>query len=79
MLDFVIGRVTNVFNDGTFQINVTHIGTHNKFRYNTFETIAPASNNTGYHVTRLYGMKVRCHIRYRDLYNRLYADVVLEP
>jgi len=80
MLDTAIGPVTNVFNDGTFQMNVTHIGRHNKFRYNTYETVSVASNNTGYtlHQLRTYGLRVSCHVRQRDIYNRLYADVYLE-
>jgi hypothetical protein len=80
MLDTAIGPVTNVLNDATFQINVTHIGRHNKFRYNNFETVLVASNNTGYTLLqlRIYGLRVRCNVRQRDIYNRLYADVYLE-
>ena len=79
MLDTAIGPITNQFYDGfTFQINVTHIGRHNKFRYNAQETVFVASNNTGYPLLRLSGIRVVCHVRYRDTYNRLYADIYLE-
>ena len=80
MLDTAIGPVTNVLNNTTFQINVTHIGRHNKFRYNSFETVFVASNSTGYtlHQLRAYGIIVSCHVRQRDTYNRLYADVYLQ-
>jgi hypothetical protein len=80
MLDTAIGPVINVLNNTTFQMNVTHIGRHNKFRYNSYETVSVASNNTGYTLQHLraYGIRVSCHVRQRDTYNRLYADVYLE-
>ena len=80
MLDTAIGPVTNVLNNVTFQMNVTHIGRHNKFRYNSYETVFVASNNTGYTLQYLrnFGIRVSCHVRQRDSYNRLYADVYLE-
>jgi hypothetical protein len=80
MLDTVIGPIINVFNNATFQMHVTHIGKHNKFRYNTNETILVVSNNTKYSLIqlKLYSLRIKCHIRYRDEYNRLCADVYLE-
>ena len=78
MLDTAIGPVTNFTGGNTFQLNVTHIGKHNKFRYNSYETVNVANNNTGYMLNTLIGMRVICHVRYRDVYNRLYADVFLE-
>lgn len=80
MLDTAIGPVTNVFDGVTFQINVTHIGRHNKFRYYGFETVFVATNNTGYTLNQLQFNRLRvvCHVRYRDVYNRIYSDVYLE-
>ena len=80
MLDTAIGQVTGVINDATFRMNVTHIGRHNKFRYNSFETVFVASNQTGYTIQqlRMFGLRVSCHVRHKDVYNRLYADVYLE-
>jgi hypothetical protein len=78
MLDTAIGPVTYVFDGVTFQMNVTHIGRHNKFRYNTYETVFVATNNTGYQLNQLGGVRVTCHVKYRDIYNRLYADIYLE-
>ena len=77
MLDFVIGPVTTVYNDETIQVNVTHIGTNNKFRYNNYEIVLLANNNTPYPANQLYGKRIKCHVRYRDTYNRLYSDIEL--
>jgi hypothetical protein len=80
MLDTAIGPVTSVIDNITFRMNVTHIGRHNKFRYNSIETVLVASNNTGYTIIQLrwYGIRVSSHVRQRDIYNRLIADVYLE-
>ena len=78
MLDTAIGPVTAVLNDLTFQMNVTHIGKHNQFRYNKYETVFVAANKTGMNILNLRGRRVRCHVRYRDVFNRLFADVELD-
>lgn len=78
MLDTVIGPITNVINSSTFEMNVTHIGRHNQFRYYDYERITVANNNTNRSLNQLYGMRVRCLVRYRDTYNQLYADIELE-
>ncbi len=78
MLDTAIGPVTYIVDSKTFKMNVTHIGKHNKFHYNNFETVFVASNTTGYSMNSLVGTRVKCLIRYRDVYNRLFADVELE-
>ncbi|MFM2227777.1 MAG: hypothetical protein RL664_1120 [Bacteroidota bacterium] len=80
MLDTAIGPITNVFDSTTFQMNVTHIGRHNKFRYNTFETVSVATNKTGHSLNQLIkiGLRVSCHVRHRDIYNRLVGDIYLE-
>ncbi len=80
MLDTAIGPLINVFDGETFQMSVTHIGIYNKFRYNTFETVSVATNNSGYSLNQLrkFGFRVSCHVRHRDIYNRLVADVYLE-
>lgn len=77
MLDVTVGPVTSVIDSTTFQIIVTHIGKHNKFRYNTIETIYVIDNKTGYSVELLSGFTVRCHVNFRDTYNRLNAIVEL--
>lgn len=78
MLDTAIGPVTGINDATSFQMNVTHIGTHNKFRYNTHETVVVASNLTGLNIFYLVGKRVRCNVRYRDKFNRLFADIELE-
>ena len=79
MLDTAIGAVTGVIDNVTFKMNVTHIGQHNKFRYNSVETVLIVSNHTGQTIQQLkeLGYRVRCHVKQRDIYNRLYADVYL--
>jgi hypothetical protein len=78
MLDTAIGPVTRVVDVHSIQVHVTHIGRHNQFRYNTYETVYVASNNTGRTLAGLVGLRVRCNVKYRDVYNRLVADVELE-
>ena len=80
MLDTVIGPVTNVFSAVSFQMNVTHIGRHNKFRYNTYENIFIESNQTRYTLNQLHfsRRRIKCHIKFRDAYSRLHADIYLE-
>lgn len=78
MLDSAIGPIIRFIDYRTFQINVTHIGRHNQFRYNTYETIFVVNNFTGYTIREIVGCRVRCHIKYRDTYGRLVADVHLE-
>ncbi|MCH7974774.1 MAG: hypothetical protein IH949_13000 [Bacteroidetes bacterium] len=77
MLDTVIGPVTGIVDSSTFEMNVTHIGKHNKFQYTNYEKILVAENNTKQGLHQLNGRKVRCLVKYRDEYNRLYADVEL--
>lgn len=83
MLDTVIGPITRVIDGHSFQMKVTHIGRHNKYTYANIETIfiAPlASPNPN--ATRLspalVNRRVKCSVRHRDKYNRLYSDVVFE-
>lgn len=78
MLDLVIGEVLIVNSDLTILVKVTHIGTHNKFRYNNFETILINEDKTGIRVHYLVGRRIKCYIRYRDAYNRLFSDIMLE-
>lgn len=77
MLDTAIGSITGIIDNVTFIINVTHIGTHNKFRYNSYETVTVATNKTDFTLSQLRGIRVRCLVKYRDTYNRLYADIEL--
>lgn len=78
MLDTAIGPVINIMDSETFKIHVTHIGKHNKFRYYDYETVLVAVNKTGKRLNQLIGSRVRCKVRYRDAYNRLYSEVELE-
>lgn len=78
MLDTVIGSANKILDSSTIQLSVTHIGTHNKFRYYTYETILVNSNRTGQPLHFLLGRRLRCHVKYRDAYNRLFADIEFE-
>lgn len=78
MLDTAIGPITHIVDGATFQMQVTHIGRHNKFRYNNYETVNVAINRTGYPLHRLVNVRVKCSVRYRDVYNRLFAELDLE-
>lgn len=78
MLDIVVGPVTSIFDNRTFQMNVTHIGKHNKFRYNNFETIFIDENRTSLPLSQLHGYRLRCQVKYRDEYNRLYSIIEFE-
>jgi hypothetical protein len=78
MLDTAIGPIFQIVDGATFQMQVTHIGRHNKFRYNNYETIHVAVNRTGYQLYQLVNVRVKCSVRYRDVYNRLFAEVDLE-
>lgn len=78
MLDTVIGPVTYIIDNRTFEMNVTHIGRHNQFQYNDYEKIIISKNNTPYPLYNLQGKRVRCSVKYRDVYNRLFAEVELE-
>ena len=83
MLDTVIGPVSYVMDGNTFQMQVTHIGKHNKFTYSDYETIRIADRVVhnvhtpqGYQQqlnlnNQIYGKRVRCHVKHRDSYNRL--------
>ncbi len=78
MLDTAIGPITHIVDGATFQMQVTHIGRHNKFRYNNYETVHVALNRTAYPIYRLVNVRVKCSVQYRDVYTRLYADLDLE-
>lgn len=83
MLDTVIGPIIRVIDGSSFQMQVTHIGSHNKYSYGNFETvyIAPQTNPNPKATklsASLVGRRVKCSVRNRDNYNRLYADVVFE-
>ncbi|MBL7893621.1 MAG: hypothetical protein JNL63_13390 [Bacteroidia bacterium] len=81
MLDTVIGPITRVVDGNSFQMRVTHIGRHNAYVYGNYETVYIAPNSVP-NSTRLSAIlvnrRVKCHVRYRDNYNRLFADVEFE-
>jgi hypothetical protein len=83
MLDTAIGPITRVIDGNSFQMQVTHIGNHNKYAYGDFETVCIATPeipnpNATILSQSLVGRRVKCSVRHRDNYNRLYADVVFE-
>ena len=81
MLDFVIGPIVRVIDHNSFVMQVTHIGTHNKYVYGNYETVCvPPNNNPNATLlsVALIGRRVRCNIQYRDNYNRLNGDVYFE-
>ncbi|HCZ36723.1 MAG TPA: hypothetical protein DHV26_12445 [Cytophagales bacterium] len=82
MLDTAIGPIVRVIDGNTFQMQVTHIGKHNKYAYGNYETvfIAPKVANPGatHLSTALIGRRVKCMVRYRDQLNRLFSDVEFE-
>lgn len=85
MLDTAIGPIIRVIDGNSFQMQVTHIGNHNKYPYGNFETVyiaTPETPNPNPNTTKLshalIGRRVKCSVRHRDNYNRLYADVVFE-
>ena len=83
MLDTAIGPIIRVIDGNSFQMQVTHIGNHNKYPYGNIETvcIAPLEKtnpNSTPLSSALIGRRVKCSVRHRDNYNRLYADVVFE-
>lgn len=83
MLDTAIGPITRVIDGNSFQMQVTHIGNHNKYPYSNYETVYIAKSetpktNTTLLSSTLVGRRVRCSVRHRDNFNRLYADVVFD-
>lgn len=75
MLDLAIGPIKCFIDKHSFQMNVTHIGTHNQYSYKNLETVLIAKIDKEADMNRLVGCVVRCHVRYRDEYNRLFAEV----
>ena len=82
MLDTVIGPIIRIIDRNSFQMQVTHIGRHNKYVYGNYETVYIAPNPNPQNGTplspALIGRRVRCKVRNRDNYNRLSADVEFE-
>lgn len=82
MLDTTIGPIIRIIDSNSFQMQVTHIGKHNINNYSNFEIVYIAPNPNLVNLTRLspalIGRKVRCSVRYRDNYNRLFSDVQFE-
>jgi|HubBroStandDraft_5_1064220.scaffolds.fasta_scaffold813597_1 hypothetical protein len=81
MLDTAIGPILRIIDENSFLMRVTHVGNHNKLSYGNFETvyIAPKPGNVGTPLSPLLiGRRVKCSVRYRDNYNRLFSDVEFE-
>ncbi|GJQ44127.1 MAG: hypothetical protein D8M26_13590 [Ignavibacteriae bacterium] len=82
MLDTVIGPITRIVDTDTFQMQITHIGNHNKYSYHNYEIVIIAPNPNLINPIRLshalIGRRVKCSVRYRDNFNRLICDVVVE-
>lgn len=82
MLDTAIGPIIRVVDASSFQMQVTHIGNHNKYPYKNHEIVFIAPNPNLINPTilshALVGRRVKCSVRYRDNFNRLICDVVFE-
>ncbi len=82
MLDTAIGPIIRIIDSNSFQMQVTHIGNHNKYGYGNYETVYIAPNPMVTNATplslTLIGRRVKCSVRYRDNYNRLFCDVHFE-
>lgn len=82
MLDTVIGPIIRIIGGSSFKMHVTHIGNHNKDAYSNYEIVFIAPNPNLINLTTLshalIDRRVKCSVRYRDNYNRLICDVVLE-
>jgi len=89
MADTIRGPVTNVIDGDTFDMNVTHVGNNNRFKYNDNERIRIAGGNAPELNTpsglqakqtlnnRLIGKEVRCTVQSRDTYGRIVANVTV--
>ena len=79
MLDTAIGPIISIIDSNSFQMRVTHIGKHNANGYNNYEIVCIAPNPSATNTTplsqSLIGRRVKCKVRYRDNYNRLYGEV----
>lgn len=82
MLDTAIGPIIRMIDNSSFQMQVTHIGNHNKYVYSNYEIVFIAPNPSLKNPTPLssvpIGRRVKCSVRYRDNFNRLICDVVFE-
>ena len=82
MLDTAIGPIIRVIDESSFQMQVTHVGHHNKYAYNNYETVFIAPKTTTSNSTplsgALVGRRVKCMVHHIDNYNRLYGDVEFE-
>lgn len=82
MLDTAIGPIIRIIDGSSFQMQVTHIGNHNKYGYGNYEIVYIAPNPNLVNPTplshALIGRRVKCSVRYRDNFNRLFCDVQFE-
>jgi len=82
MSDTAIGPIIRIIDGSSFQMQVTHIGNHNKYAYSNYEIVFIAPNPNLINPTplsnALIGRRVKCSVRYRDNYNRLICDVEFE-
>ena len=87
MVDVIQGKVTEVIDGDTFEMNVTGIGQTNSQEYNDIERIRIAGMNAPELGTQagqqdkqnlenqIGGKIVKCEIKARDQYGRLVSDV----
>lgn len=75
MADTVSGYILEALDNHTIRVSVDHFGMHNKFPYNRFETVIVEDKDTHHPLKSLRHFKVRCYIKYRDVYGRLHADI----
>ncbi len=89
MADTIRGKVTDVIDGDTFDMKVTHTGKNNKEKYNDNERIrisgidepelnTPAGVRSKEKLEKkIKNREVRCHVKSRDVYGRVIADVNL--
>jgi endonuclease YncB( thermonuclease family) len=87
MLDIIVGPVINVIDADTFDMQVSQVGTHNKYGYNSIERVRldgvdkPEINTLAGKLAavsfqkKLSGKTVRCSVKSRDVYGRVVAIV----
>ncbi len=86
-MDVIQGLTINVIDGDTFDMNVTHVGTQNRFQYNITERIRIAEIDAP-ELKSLLGLRsknilhqklhrkvVKCFIQARDEYGRIVAKV----
>ncbi|HAK89411.1 MAG TPA: hypothetical protein DHV16_02830 [Nitrospiraceae bacterium] len=87
MFDTIRGSVSSVIDGDTFDMNISHVGNHNRYKYNSIERVRladidkPELNTISGQRSKLLlqlkllSKEVRCLIQARDEYGRVVAKV----